>query len=70
MSKRTQKVLCKRCKAQLAELAHDGLTIRRGKLQATITGAYHASLVCYRPQCGTLNVVRHDVPPLAMSAAV
>jgi hypothetical protein len=51
-------------------LAHDGLTIRRGKLQATITGAYHASLVCYRPQCGTLNVVRHDVPPLAMSAAV
>jgi hypothetical protein len=69
MSKRNHDVRCKGCGAKLADLARDGLTIRRGKLQATITGAYHVSLVCYRPHCGTLNVVRHDSLPWDANAA-
>ena len=60
MSKRNHDVRCKGCGAKLADLARDGLTIRRGKLQATITGRFHAALVCYRPTCQTLNVIKHN----------
>lgn len=46
---------CKHCQALLAKREHDGLTIRRGGLQATITGvALAIALTCYR--CDALNV--------------
>ena len=34
------------------------LVIQRGELQATIHGEFHAALVCYRPRCRKLNVLR------------
>ena len=42
----------------LAKIDDSGMTIRRGDLQATVDGAFHASIVCYRPSCRTLNVIR------------
>jgi hypothetical protein len=52
------KVRCKACGALLGVLEEGGLTIRRGDLEATFDGEFHASLVCYRPRCHTLNVLR------------
>ena len=49
---------CSSCGVLLAKIADNGLTIRRGELQATMSGEFHASLVCYRPRCRTLNVLR------------
>jgi hypothetical protein len=51
-------VRCKSCGILLAKIDDSGLTIRRGDLQATVDGAFHASIVCYRTSCKTLNVVR------------
>ena len=51
-------VRCKGCNILLARIDSNGLTIRRGDLQATVTGDLHASFVCYRPRCGLLNVLR------------
>jgi len=46
---------CKQCSTLLAKIDRDGLTIRRGDMQATVTGvAYTVSVACYR--CKTLNV--------------
>ena len=49
---------CSSCGILLAKVGDDGLTIRRSELQATMTGEFHASVVCYRPRCRTLNVLR------------
>jgi len=46
---------CKSCGALLAKRDRDGVSIRRGELQATITGDFTVSVTCYR--CRTLNVV-------------
>lgn len=53
-----REVRCKSCGILLAKLDDGGLTIRRGDLQATVDGEFHASIVCYRTSCKTLNVVR------------
>jgi hypothetical protein len=50
-------IRCKRCGSLLAKLERDGLTIHRGGLQLTVDGVFHASVVCYRPTCGALNVI-------------
>lgn len=49
---------CSACGILLARIGDDELTIRRNELQATMTGEFHASVVCYRPRCRTLNVLR------------
>lgn len=62
-------VRCKSCGTLLAKTEAAGLTIRRGDLQATIDGAFRATLVCYRPRCRTLNIVEH-APPIRRAPAV
>ena len=53
---------CKHCHTLLAKQDRDGLSIRRGTLQATITGAdTTVSVTCYR--CSTLNVMRIEPTP-------
>ncbi len=37
---------CKNCSALLAKRDHDGVSIRRGELQATITGDFTMSVTC------------------------
>jgi hypothetical protein len=51
-------IRCKSCGILLAKIDDSGLTIRRGDMQATFDGQFHASLVCYRASCKTLNVIR------------
>ncbi|GAB4215632.1 MAG: hypothetical protein OHK0013_41400 [Sandaracinaceae bacterium] len=47
---------CKHCQALLAKHDRDGLTIRRGDMQTTVTGAdFTVAVTCYR--CKTLNVL-------------
>ncbi|MBI5531805.1 MAG: hypothetical protein HY898_03760 [Deltaproteobacteria bacterium] len=47
---------CKKCRALLAKHDSDGLAIRRGDMQTTVTGTdFTVSVTCYR--CRTLNVV-------------
>jgi phage FluMu protein Com len=50
-------IRCTGCRSLLAKLDSSGMTLVRGGLQATINGDFHASLVCYRPHCGKLNVL-------------
>ncbi len=57
MNPKQDEVRCKSCGALLAKLDETGLTIRRGDLQATMDGVFRASLVCYRPNCRTLNTL-------------
>jgi hypothetical protein len=43
----------------LAKLTTTGaLNLQRGDLQATFDGDFHASILCYRARCRTMNVVR------------
>jgi hypothetical protein len=49
---------CKSCGILLAKIDDSGLNIRRGQLQATLHGDFHASIVCYRTSCRTLNVLK------------
>lgn len=60
---------CKSCGALLAKRDDGGVSIRRGDLQATITGDFTAAVTCYR--CRTLNVLasRLPTPPPAAAAA-
>lgn len=67
MSTNENEVRCQHCGALLAKVGDAGLTIRRGDLQASINGDFRAALVCYRPGCRRLNVVR--VPAPAKEAA-
>jgi len=47
---------CKNCQALLAKHDRDGLTIRRGDMQTTVTGAdFTVAVTCYR--CKTLNIL-------------
>ena len=49
---------CKHCDALLAKHDRDGLTIRRGDMQTTVSGTdFSVSVTCYR--CRTLNVLSH-----------
>jgi len=60
----TTDLRCKHCNTLLAKQDRDGLSIRRGALQATITGTdTTVSVTCYR--CQTLNVLRPAPPPRA-----
>lgn len=51
-------IRCKHCRTLLARRESDGLTIRRGDLQAVIAGSFTAAVSCYR--CKTLNMVRES----------
>lgn len=55
---KSEDVRCVSCSALLGKLEGGALSIRRGDLQATIDGNFHASVVCYRPTCRKLNVLR------------
>lgn len=49
-------IRCKQCSVLLAKAERDGVTIRRGEQQTTVSGRdYAVSISCYR--CRTLNVV-------------
>jgi DNA-directed RNA polymerase subunit N (RpoN/RPB10) len=50
-------VRCPSCGALLAMTEGENLRIQRGHLEATIDGAFRASLVCYRPKCRRVKVV-------------
>lgn len=53
---------CKNCQALLAKNDRDGITIRRGDMQATVTGAdFTFAVTCYR--CQTLNVLAQPRKP-------
>ena len=53
---------CKNCQVLLAKHDRDGLTIRRGDMQTTVTGAdFVVAVTCYR--CKTLNVVASPRKP-------
>lgn len=54
----SREIRCKSCGILLAKTDANGMTVRRGDLQATFDGDFHASLVCYRSSCKTLNVIR------------
>ena len=56
-SVQTTDIRCKKCGALLAKLDETGLTIKRGDLQATVDGAFRATLVCYAPRCRSLNIL-------------
>lgn len=59
-----REIHCERCDALLGVIDVGGrLSIHRGKLQATISGDFEASIVCYRPDCKTLNVLRLIAEP-------
>ena len=61
---------CKQCNALLAKQDRDGLCLRRGSFQATVTGDFTIAIGCYR--CSTVNVVTstHAMPaPTRPSAA-
>jgi phage FluMu protein Com len=52
----TKDFRCKQCQALLAKHDSDGLSIRRGDLQATVSGnGFTVSFTCYR--CQSLSVV-------------
>jgi hypothetical protein len=53
---------CENCQALLAKLDDDGLTIRRGQMQFTITGESTVAVTCYRDCCHTLNVLASRSP--------
>jgi len=61
-------VECNACRILLAKVDGHGLCIERGKLQVTIDGTFHASLVCYR--CGALNVLRIPAEHAAATRSV
>jgi phage FluMu protein Com len=53
---------CKNCQALLAKHDRDGLSIRRGDMQTTVTGAdFTVAVTCYR--CKTLNVLASPRKP-------
>lgn len=62
-------IRCEGCGILLAKREGPGLSIRRGELQATIQGTFHASLVCYRPRCRRLNVLRVPDAPVSSPGA-
>ncbi len=68
MNQKTRQIRCTGCNALLAEVDDSGLVIRRGDLQATIDGDFHASVVCYRPRCRKLNVLRLSTAAMAARA--
>jgi phage FluMu protein Com len=53
-----REIRCTACNVLLAKLERGALNIQRGDLQASFDGEFHASLVCYRPRCRRLNVIR------------
>lgn len=61
---------CKGCRILLGKVDESGLTIVRGELQITVTGEFHASIVCYRPRCRTLNVLHMRTGTAASGAAM
>jgi hypothetical protein len=56
-------IRCRACGALLAKAQDDALTFKRGDLQATFEGDFRASVVCYRPSCRTLLVLRWGARP-------
>ena len=62
---------CKNCQALLAKHDRDGLSIRRGDMQTTVTGVdFTVAVTCYRDRCRTLNVLasRTPMPPTPVPA--
>ena len=57
----TRRCHCKTCDALLAKLERDGLTIRRGSMQITVTGNSTVAVTCYR--CRALNVLASPRTP-------
>jgi hypothetical protein len=59
---------CKQCRALLAKHDRDGMCIRRGDLQAVISGAdFSVAVTCYR--CRTLNLVASAARPVCVPSA-
>jgi phage FluMu protein Com len=58
MTSESEDVRCVECGKLLGRLRAGVLTIRRGELQVTIDGDFHAAFVCYQPRCRRLNAIR------------
>jgi len=65
----SKELRCKSCGILLAKIDDSGLNIRRGDLQATLHGDFHASIVCYRTSCRTLNVLKLSTAESEVGAA-
>jgi len=68
MNPKHDEVRCKSCGALLAKLDETGLSIKRGDLQATLDGAFRATLVCYAPRCRSLNTLNISTDPRGAQA--
>lgn len=53
-------VRCSHCSALLAKHEPAGMTIRRGDLEAVLSGTFRVTLRCYRPYCRQRTVVDHS----------
>lgn len=68
MRTQPREVRCTSCRILLAKIDDAGnLTVRRGDLEATVSGSFRASIVCYRTSCRHRNVV--DLTPSVQPAA-
>ncbi len=56
-------IRCPACGALLGVRDDAGLSMMRGDAQATITGDFQASLVCWRRGCRRLTVLRFSATP-------
>ena len=65
---RLSEVRCPACGALLGTREEGGLSIKRSDAQATITGDFQVSLVCWRRGCGKLTVLRFPARPVLATA--
>jgi hypothetical protein len=59
MNPKHEEVRCSNCGALLAKREPAGMTIRRGDLEAILTGAFQMTLRCYRPHCRQRITLNH-----------
>lgn len=57
MGTQPREVRCRSCRILLAKIDGGAITIRRNDIEATFDGDLRASILCYRPRCGTVNVL-------------
>jgi len=62
---------CKNCQALLAKHDRDGLSIRRGDMQTTVTGAdFTVAVTCYPCLlCETATTATQELPVVTVDAA-
>ncbi len=68
MTRGSSEFRCPECGALLGVRNVSGFNIKRGDMQAAISGDFQLSIVCWRSRCQKLTVLRFSAPaspPLA-----